>query len=77
MFLQHISTKGSKSFNMKPDGKQFVFHNLPNEKGHVIGPRKTITSKVPSFCVYYSNTKRNFSKNQVQNFLPFKGVCQT
>lgn len=77
VFLQHISTKGSKSANMKPDAKQFVFHNSPNEAAHIIGPGKTITSKVPSFCVYYTSTKRSFSKNQVAGFLPWTGVCQT
>lgn len=77
MFLQHISRKGSKSFNMEPDDKQFVFHNLPGDADHFIGPEETLASKVPSFCVYYVDAKRTFSKNQVQQFLPFEGVCQT
>jgi hypothetical protein len=77
VLLQHISTKGSKSSNMKPDAKQFVFHNSPNEAAHIIGPGKTITSKVPSFCVYYSDAKRSFSKSQAAGFLPWTGVCQT
>lgn len=57
--------------------KEWVYQNLPDEGAHVIGPQSTITAKVPGLCVLYTNSGRSFSKNQVQNFVPMKGVCQT